>query len=83
MATNNYLWATKRARGPIKEQKGVLALDLMMALQVEVAKLSKKLSDIKMGSSSQVSVVQTPCELCGQIGHFSTNCFIGEDTIEE
>ena len=83
MANNNSLWAMERARAPIKEQKGVIALDPVMALQVEVAKLSKQLSDIKMGSSSQVSAIQTPCELCGQVGHFATNCFIGGDTMGE
>ncbi|GKU88763.1 hypothetical protein SLEP1_g2989 [Rubroshorea leprosula] len=72
MASNSYQWTNDRA---IKKGVGLHNVDAFTSLFAQIYVLNKKLDNL--GASAMSISSNSCCELCGQFGHASVECQVG------
>ncbi|GKU88727.1 hypothetical protein SLEP1_g2957 [Rubroshorea leprosula] len=72
MASNSYQWTNDRAT---KKGVGLRNVDAFTSLSAQISALNKKLDNL--GASAMSISSNSCCELCGQFGHASVECQVG------
>ncbi|GKV04420.1 hypothetical protein SLEP1_g16575 [Rubroshorea leprosula] len=72
MASNSYQWTNDRAT---KKGVGLHNVDAFTSLSAQIFALNKKLDNL--GASAMSISSNSCCELCGQFGHASVECQVG------
>ncbi|GKV41195.1 hypothetical protein SLEP1_g48761 [Rubroshorea leprosula] len=72
MASNSYQWTNDR---PTKKGVGLHNVDAFTSLSAQISALNKKLDNL--GASAMSISSNSCCELCGQFGHASVECQVG------
>ncbi|GKV41179.1 hypothetical protein SLEP1_g48746 [Rubroshorea leprosula] len=72
MASNSYQWTNDRAT---KKGVGLHNVDAFTSLSAQISALNKKLDNL--GASAMSISSNSCCELCGQFGHASVECQVG------
>ncbi|GKU88967.1 hypothetical protein SLEP1_g3172 [Rubroshorea leprosula] len=72
MASNSYQWTNDRA---IEKGVGLHDVDAFTSLSAQISVLNKKLDNL--GASAMSISSNSCCELCGQFGHASVECQVG------
>ncbi|GKV13738.1 hypothetical protein SLEP1_g24722 [Rubroshorea leprosula] len=72
MASNSYQWTNDRAT---KKGVGLHNVDAFTSLSTQISILNKNLDNL--GASTMSISSNSCCELCGQLGHASVECQVG------
>ncbi|GKV23867.1 hypothetical protein SLEP1_g33550 [Rubroshorea leprosula] len=72
MTSNSYQWTNHRAT---KKEVGLHNVDAFTSLSAQISALNKKLDNL--GASAMSISSNSCCQLCGQFGHASVECQVG------